>query len=88
MLFIQVITLINRFIGGAFSGSALSKDEELLITYTDHFEDSQNSKDIFIEKQKKLNLMVSPFSKPKIKIINRSPNNYSKDFRDPKILVL
>lgn len=44
--------LNNRFIGGAFSGSALSKDEELLITYTDHFEDSQNSKDIFIEKQK------------------------------------
>ncbi|QGP55334.1 Sucrose-6-phosphate hydrolase [Piscirickettsia salmonis] len=76
--------LNNRFIGGAFSGSALSKDEELLITYTDHFEDSQNSKDIFIEKQKIIKSDGLTFSKPKT-IINRPPNNYSKDFRDPKI---
>ena len=77
--------LDDRYIGGAFSGSAMVVDDELFLVYTEHFEDLENSPNIFIEKQ---NLIKSKdgihFSKP-VTIINRKPDFCSYDFRDPKV---
>ncbi|MDE5000679.1 hypothetical protein NAI58_09730, partial [Francisella tularensis subsp. holarctica] len=69
----------------AVSGSAMVVDDELFIIYTDHFEDLDNTPNIFIEKQ---NLIKSKygihFSKPKI-VINHNPDFCSYDFRDPQV---
>ncbi|KYW87199.1 glycoside hydrolase family 32 protein [Francisella hispaniensis] len=77
--------LDDRYIGGAFSGSATVVNNELFLTYTEHFEDLDNTPNIFIEKQ---NLIKSKdgihFSKPKT-VINRKPDFCSYDFRDTKV---
>ncbi|MCC9172481.1 GH32 C-terminal domain-containing protein [Francisella tularensis] len=77
--------LNDRYIGGAFSGSAMVVDDELFLIYTEHFEDLDNTPNIFIEKQ---NLIKSKdgihFSKPKT-VINHKPDFCSYDFRDPKV---
>ena len=41
----------DRCIGGAFSGSAMIVNNELYLVYTEHFENLQNSPNIFIQKQ-------------------------------------
>ncbi len=41
----------DRYIGGAFSGSAMIVNNELYLVDTEHFEDLQNSPNIFIQKQ-------------------------------------
>ncbi|MBK2356408.1 glycoside hydrolase family 32 protein [Francisella hispaniensis] len=77
--------LDDRYIGGAFSGSAVVVNNELFLTYTEHFEDLDNSPNVFIEKQ---NLIKSKdgihFSKPKT-VINHKPDFCSYDFRDTKV---
>ncbi|MDE4982450.1 hypothetical protein NAI38_10940, partial [Francisella tularensis subsp. holarctica] len=60
-------------------------DDELFLIYTEHFEELDNTPNIFIEKQ---NLIKSKdgihFSKPKI-VINHKPDFCSYDCRDPKV---
>ncbi|AJI74535.1 hypothetical protein BZ13_1257 [Francisella philomiragia subsp. philomiragia ATCC 25015] len=77
--------LDDRYIGGAFSGSATVINNELFLTYTEHFEDLDNTPNIFIEKQ---NLIKSKdaihFSKPTT-VINHKPDFCSYDFRDTKV---
>ncbi len=77
--------LNNRYIGGAFSGSAFVVEDTLHLAYTEHFEDKENTPDVFIEKQRKLKSTDGVyFDCPKI-MVNRKPEVCSHDFRDPKI---
>lgn len=75
----------DRYIGGAFSGSAMIVNNELYLVYTEHFEDLQNPPNIFIQKQFLIKRKDAIFSQSLQKIINRKSDFCSYNFRDPKV---
>jgi len=78
--------LNKRYIGGAFSGSAIDDHGLLTLAYTDHYEDTQDET-IFIEKQSLARSQdgIHFTHNPKHPVIDQKPENASKDFRDPKV---
>ena len=68
-----------------FLGSAMIVNNELYLVYKEHFEDLQNSPNIFIEKQFLIKSKDAIFFSKPTKIINRKPDFCSYNFRDPKV---
>lgn len=71
--------------GGAFSGSAVVKDEELHIFFTRHLGRKNNLEDFCEYQVKAVSTDGVHFKKEKIIIASRPEERMTCDFRDPKI---
>ncbi|MDO5409792.1 MAG: glycoside hydrolase family 32 protein [Lachnospiraceae bacterium] len=81
----RILEHADEFVGGAFSGSAVVLEDEVLFYLTRHFELLQGSREV-TETQTMTRSRDLLHFEPETTIIDTKPQGCTPDFRDPKLL--